>query len=159
MDDVPFNLIENVENAFKEVKEIHKNDLYGEKPYFDYHIKNVYTRAVNGAISKNLQLLTLYKISILALYHDAHEDHNYSLELFKEKYGQELTDALTAISYDKANETREQYYQRVEQNELAKFVKFHDASENAYNSELEQDFRRCDYYLKAVERFKETRLT
>lgn len=160
MEQIPKNLYQISLEAHNEVKEIHKNDLYGkDKPYFEYHIKNVCDRVVEQAIKDKLNPLTIHKLFILSLYHDAHEDHGYCLDKFEQKYGTELKDALIAISYNKGNETRQKYYERVAVNELAKYVKRHDAMENAYNSKLEGNTSREKYYLHAVSLFQETTLT
>ncbi len=153
------NLNERIQEAMEEVQKVHANDMYGDHNYFNYHIMNVYSRVIADAINRGFHKLTLYKLAIIALYHDAFEDHKISLDAFEEKYGKEMRDSLVAISYNKGYESRDEYYVRVENDDYAKFVKYHDASENAYNCSLSNDIKRQEYYLKAVNRFSETRLT
>ena len=61
---------------------------------------------------------------------------------------------MLAISFNKGHETREEYYQRVEKDYYASFVKYHDAKENAFNCYVEGNTEREKYYQAIVERFE-----
>lgn len=139
--------------ALGHVEEIHKDDKYGENPYM-YHINNVYRRVALGAFHVPDEILI--KVCILALYHDAYEDHSnkVNLDWFAMTYGEDLKNSLLAISFNKGHETREEYYQRVEKDYYASFVKYHDAKENAFNCYVEGNTEREKYYQAIVERFE-----
>lgn len=128
----------------------HKNDKYGKKPYFDYHIMNVYNRVVEA--SQKLSETTRCKLSIVAVLHDVHEDHNVPLKEIAEKFGDDIAEAVDAISFRKGHESREQYYKRVMKNQLARFVKIQDALENAMNCSLVNNWERMSYYTNIVEK-------
>lgn len=142
--------IELIVDAKLLAQEKHKNDKYGKKPYYDYHILNVYNRVVDA--SQKLSEITRAKLSIVAILHDVHEDHNVALEYIAEKFGDDISIAVDAISYRKGKESREQYYKRVMNNQLARFVKIQDAMENAMNCSLENNWERMSYYTNIVEK-------
>lgn len=134
--------MKKIEIAMMIAKEVHKEDRYGDKVYFDYHLMNVYHRAielVEGEEEKEV-------VGIVAIFHDIVEDHGYDVEMIVKMFGKKIADAVVAMSFDKEKESREEYYERVMKNPIAKIVKIADASENRWNSELDGDVKRVAYY-------------
>lgn len=135
-----------VELAWKYAKEAHKNQLYGDKPYFDYHIINVYNRVCEITDDINYH--------IVALLHDIIEDTDFDINLLGIIFGEDIKNAVLAITYNKKIETREEYYDRVLASPISKLVKYADASENMYNCYLENKFNKAMYYKKIVDMMK-----
>lgn len=138
--------MKNIELAMMIAKEVHKEDRYGGKVYFDYHLMNVYRRAIELVDSEKEKEV----VGIVAIFHDIVEDHDYPVEMIVELFGKKIADAVVAMSFDKENESREEYYERVLKNPIAKIVKIADASENRFNCELDGDDKRFAYYDKIV---------
>lgn len=137
--------MKNIELAMMIAKEVHKEDRYGDKVYFDYHLMNVYHRAIALVEEKEREV-----VGIVAIFHDIVEDHGYDVEMIVKMFGKKIADAVVAMSFDKENESREEYYERVMKNPIAKIVKIADASENRFNCELDGDMERYAYYDKIV---------
>lgn len=138
--------MKKIEIAMMIAKEVHKDDRYGDKVYFDYHLMNVYRRAielVEGEKEKEI-------VGVVAILHDIVEDHGYDVGMIEKLFGKKIADAVVAMSYDKENESREEYYERILKNEIAKIVKIADASENRWNCEKDGDEKRFAYYDKIV---------
>ena len=137
--------MKNIELAMMIAKEVHKEDRYGDKVYFDYHLMNVYHLAIALVEEKEREV-----VGIVAIFHDIVEDHGYDVEMIVKMFGKKIADAVVAMSFDKENESREEYYERVMKNPIAKIVKIADASENRFNCELDGDMERYAYYDKIV---------
>ena len=113
--------MKNIELAMMIAKEVHKEDRYGDKVYFDYHLMNVYHRAIALVEEKEREV-----VGIVAIFHDIVEDHGYDVEMIVKMFGKKIADAVVAMSFDKENESREEYYERVMKNPIAKIVKMTD---------------------------------
>lgn len=137
--------MKKIEVAMMIAKEVHKEDRYGGKIYFDYHLMNVYHRAIELVEEKEREV-----VGIVAIFHDIVEDHGYDVGMIVKMFGKKIADAVVAMSFDKENESREEYYERVMKNPIAKIVKIADASENRFNCELDGDMERYAYYDKIV---------
>lgn len=130
--------------AFKISAEYHVNDLYGDKPYFEHHLKGV----------ADLVRLAGYGLTYqtVALMHDLHEDHKYPIDLIISKFGYDIGKAVEAISYKKGEETKAEYWQRCSENHIAAVVKQYDAKFNKESSYSEFNDKRAKYYAK-IEKF------
>lgn len=141
--------IQLVETASYLSRECHLFDKYGVHNYFDYHIMHVYNRVLSDPNVNNVN--DVFNLSIIALLHDVVEDHDIELSYIKEIFGERVANGVDAITFKKGFETRNEYYERCKQNPDAKIVKFHDASENKYNCELDQNTRGSEYYQTIIE--------
>lgn len=142
-----------IELAMKIAKVAHKEDRYGEKDYFEYHLMNVYHRVEAMVVGMPEGFAIAAKV--VAILHDIHEDHDYPLAEIEMLFGKEVRDAVEAISFKKEVESREEYYERVLKNKIAIVVKRADAGENMFNCELDGDKKdRVAYYDKIVKMMK-----
>lgn len=130
--------VEKLALAHKLAKEYHKDDKYGDKPYYDYHLCGVFTKVKNAGYS------TIYQI--VSLLHDLKEDHKYPIDLIVSQFGYEIAMAVDAISYRKGEETKSEYWTRCSKNEIASVVKYFDAKFNKDHSYYEFDDKRAKYY-------------
>lgn len=119
-------------------EEYHKNDLYGNENYFEYHLIGVYNLVKSNGFDETHQ--------IVALLHDIHEDHSYPIDLIISKFGYDVGMAVKAISFNKRVETREEYYERVLKNDIARVVKHFDAKFNKEQCIKDFDIDRATYY-------------
>lgn len=142
-----------IELAIEIAKVAHKEDRYGEKDYFEYHLMNVYRRVEAMVVDMPKEFAVAAKV--VAILHDIHEDHDFPLDEIEMLFGKEIRDAVEAISFKKEVESREEYYERVLGNKIAIVVKRADASENMFNCELDGDKKdRVAYYDKIVKMMK-----
>lgn len=137
----------SVNLAQKVAKEFHYGQKYGEHSYFDYHIKGVVDLVYNHSPSDDE---TLKKEMIIAYLHDCVEDTELSLRSIEIMFGEEIKNAVHAITYYKGVETREDYYNRVKSNKLAKFVKICDAKFNARECLKDGAIDRFNKYVRIV---------
>lgn len=111
------------------------------KPYVQ-HLK---------AVADNLIAPTDEMLAVAWL-HDSVEDTNITLDEIKYEFGQEITEAIEAIS-KRPNEDYQHYLMRVKQNPLARAVKIADLTHNSDLSRLpviqEKDLKRQKKYLHA----------
>lgn len=142
-----FKITEKIKLAMEMAKNAHEGSFYSGKDYFDYHVMNVYHRAIKMAGDEIRE-----KVGIVAILHDTVEDHDLSLGKIEKYFGKDVADAVGAVSFRKNRESRQEYYERVYSNELARIVKIADASENKYNSELDKNASRSQYYNKIVKK-------
>jgi (p)ppGpp synthase/HD superfamily hydrolase len=136
-------------HAMEIARHEHRNDLYGDKPYFDYHICNVVFRVESMLSTSKLPYIHDIDAIIVAFLHDVHEDHNYPLDMIRSKFGTVVMEAVDAISYRKGKETRQEYYERCKKNKIARYVKIHDITENLTNCIREGNTKRQKYYEHA----------
>lgn len=130
------------EEAKKFAFEYHKNDFYGNKPYFDHHLMGVATLVKRAGYDIVYQTV--------AILHDVKEDHKVPLDMIISKFGYDIAMAVDAISYRKGKETKQEYWERCSQNPLSCVVKYYDASFNRDTCHLEFDDNRAKYYSKIV---------
>lgn len=145
---------EKIDLAMNEAKKHHHGQMYSGKDYFDYHLMNVYKRAMKIAKKMNLSDEYIEKVGIVAILHDIVEDCGYSIKKIEKLFGWEVSQAIKAISFDKEKQTRKEYYETVFSNHLAKIVKYADASENMHNCFLDEDEKRANYYAGIVKKMK-----
>ena len=65
-----------------------------------------------------------------------------------------MYEAVKAITFLKDTETRDDYYHRILDNEIATFVKLQDASENSHNCYLENNTKRAERYQRLIQMLK-----
>lgn len=129
----------------------HKNQV--DKAGIDYfagHIQAV----VNG--------VTTYKEKIVAYLHDTVEDTPLTIERIKELFGEEIGEAVFAITKSKDGSlSYDDYIERVKANPLARAVKISDLKHNMDLSRLEKvgitekDIKRAKKYQKALKKLQE----
>ena len=129
----------------------HKNQI--DKAGIDYfagHIQAV----VNG--------VTTSKEKIVAYLHDTVEDTPLTIERIKELFGEEIGEAVFAITKSKDGSlSYDDYIERVKANPLARAVKISDLKHNMDLSRLEKvgitekDIKRAKKYQKALKKLQE----
>ena len=129
----------------------HKNQI--DKAGIDYfagHIQAV----VNG--------VTTNKEKIVACLHDTVEDTPLTIERIKELFGEEIGEAVFAITKSKdGSMSYDDYIERVKANPLARAVKISDLKHNMDLSRLEKvgitekDIKRAKKYQKALKKLQE----
>lgn len=129
----------------------HKNQV--DKAGIDYfagHIQAV----VNG--------VTTNKEKIVAYLHDTVEDTPLTIERIKELFGEEIGEAVFAITKSKDGSlSYDDYIERVKANPLARAVKISDLKHNMDLSRLEKvgitekDIKRAKKYQKALKKLQE----
>ena len=129
----------------------HKNQI--DKAGIDYfagHIQAV----VNG--------VTTNKEKTVAYLHDTVEDTPLTIERIKELFGEEIGEAVCAITKSKDGSMSYDYYiERVKANPLARAVKISDLKHNMDLSRLEKvgitekDIKRAKKYQKALKKLQE----
>ena len=129
----------------------HKNQI--DKAGIDYfagHIQAV----VNG--------VTTNKEKIVAYLHDTVEDTPLTIERIKELFGEEIGEAVFAITKSKDGSLPyDDYIERVKANPLARAVKISDLKHNMDLSRLEKvgitekDIKRAKKYQKALKKLQE----
>ena len=129
----------------------HKNQV--DKAGIDYfagHIQAV----VNG--------VTTNKEKIVAYLHDTVEDTPLTIERIKELFGEEIGEAVFAITKSKDGSLPyDDYIERVKANPLARAVKISDLKHNMDLSRLEKvgitekDIKRAKKYQKALKKLQE----
>lgn len=122
--------------------QLHANQLdKAGKPYVQ-HLK---------AVVENLVAPTDEMLAVAWL-HDSVEDTNITLDEIRYEFGQEIAEAIDAIS-KRSNEDYQHYLMRVKQNPLARAVKIADLTHNLDLSRLpiiqEKDLKRQRKYLLA----------
>ena len=132
-------------------QEAHKNQI--DKAginYFAGHIQAV----VNG--------VTTNKEKIVAYLHDTVEDTPLTIERIEELFGEEIGEAVFAITKSKDGSlSYDDYIERVKANPLARAVKISDLKHNMDLSRLEKvgitekDIKRAKKYQKALKKLQE----
>lgn len=161
------NILENkVDLAIQLSKENHKGQLYGDKDYFDYHIKGVIDTFFDDNVvfkmcQKYERIFKEFKVKefkidskecLQTLYlHDIVEDTSITLDDLK-KYGfsDNVIDAVDRLTYKKDIHTREEYYDIISISPLASLVKVSDATFNRNNAKFRSE--KYFYYQHAITR-------
>lgn len=120
----------------------HRNDKYGSNSYYDYHIKGV-DKLVDSILSDNIEKK---HYRVVAYLHDVVEDHAVSMKLIRFLFGEEVAEAVDAIS-KREGEFYSDYIQRCLENKIASIVKYCDAMFNAKNCYEDKDDERLEKYL------------
>jgi hypothetical protein len=130
----------------EEISQIaHKGQKYGEHDYWLRHICAVERKTVEV-------FDTGFDLMIVAQLHDLMEDSDeFDSEYLYKVFGVEITDAVIAITKEKY-ESRNQYIERVKQNELALKVKICDTICNLEESIKIQDVKRIIRYSEQLAR-------
>lgn len=132
-----------LEKAEQISKIAHKDQKYGKYDYWDYHICAVEEKTRELFDSD-------FDLWIVAQLHDVLEDSDgFDAEYLYKVFGGEITDAVIAITKDE-NESRNQYVERVKQNELALKVKICDTLCNLEESLKIQDSKRIIRYSEQL---------
>lgn len=139
------NKYELLEKASEISQIAHKGQKYGEHDYWSRHVCYVQGKTMT-LFGENIGLM------IVAQLHDNLEDSDeFDSEYLYKVFGVEITDAVIAITKDK-NESRNQYIERVKQNELALKVKICDTICNLEESIKIQDVKRIIRYSEQLTR-------
>lgn len=136
----------NITIAREIASQAHHHQKYGIYDYFSHHILGV------GEIIQTIysQDEALNDLLIIGMLHDVVEDTPITLDHLRQQgFSCSIVNAVEAITFNKAQETRATYYQRLKQNELARKVKIADAMFNAKSSE--QDPKRFAYYQNIIQ--------
>ncbi len=128
------------EEAKKFAEFYHKNDKYGEHPYFEYHLMGV------NKLVKRAEYGLVYQT--VAVLHDVREDHKIPLDTLISKFGYDIGMAVDAISFRKGEESKAEYWERCSKNPIASIVKTYDAKFNKDQSYFEFNDKRSKYYAK-----------
>lgn len=79
------------------------------------------------------------------------EDTPCSPKLIQFLFNSEILDGIQAIS-KKKNETKDDYYRRVKNNDLAKVIKYYDMTHNLditrFTNPTQEQYVKCEYYKK-----------
>lgn len=131
-----------VDAAINFAIERHGSQKYGEWPY-GYHL---------GMVHANLRELHQYQEptineEIVAYLHDVVEDTDTTIEEVVERFGQEVGDAVAAIT--KTN-NREHYLDTVSSNPIATKIKMCDMMANMQQCLIDGDNKRANYYCKKL---------
>ena len=155
--EIPFNT--DVLHALQLSKLMHAGQKYGKRDYFTYHICNV-VKAVVKELSKDNQytMIDSHKLITVAALHDIREDCFVPDITIRTLFGDEVANAVDAITYKRDTEDRNQYYNRILKNKLASFVKLKDAGENLFNCRIENDDKRAIRYEKLITILKGNKL-
>lgn len=132
-----------LEKAEEISKIAHKDQKYGDNDYWDYHI---------CAVEEKTRVVfdSCFDLWIIAQLHDTLEDSDeFDAEYLYNIFGSEITEAVIAITKDK-NESRNQYIERVKQNEFALKVKICDTICNLEESIKIQDAKRIVRYSEQL---------
>lgn len=121
--------------------------LHRKDSYYNHHLKGVDRMLRNNlhrfGVRKGSRIY--WQLRIVAVLHDAVEDHGLSLHLAKTIFGGDVAAALDAISR-REGETRKQYLSRVQSNRLACVVKYYDSLFNFLSCERDKDGKRALLY-------------
>jgi|SRR5690625_32224 len=131
---------------------LHRKDKYGKHSYYGHHLKGV-DRMLKGNVHRfgvRKGSHVYWQLRIIAILHDAVEDHDLSLHLAKTIFGNDVAAALDAISRRKG-ETRKQYMVRVQSNRLACVVKYYDSLFNFMSCKADEDGKRSLLYYEQAE--------
>lgn len=126
-------------------RKYHKNQKYGDKPYF-YHLQSV-VNVVNTLFPAPSELNT--KLQIIGYLHDIIEDTNIPHELIVKHYGSEIYDAIVAIS-KRPDVSYDNYINTVNKNRLAKIVKYVDTTCNLSESIRSNNQRLIQKYMRQL---------
>lgn len=121
----------------------HAGQKYGKRDYYFAHICLVEDK-VKSLFEDDMVL------RIIAVLHDSLEDsYEFDSEYLYKVFGAEITDAIIAITKEK-NESRNQYIERVKENDLALKVKICDTICNLEESIKIQDAKRIVRYSEQL---------
>ena len=135
-----YELLEKAEGISKIA---HKGQMYGEHDYWNSHVCAV-EKKVKEVYECSIDLM------IVAQLHDVLEDSDeFDSEYLYKVFGVEITDAVIAVTKEK-HESRNQYIERVKQNELALKVKICDTICNLEESIKIQDAKRIIRYSEQL---------
>lgn len=124
----------------------HEGQKYGKNDYYTSHVIPVFNK-VDDMYSGDKDF---HDLKVLATLHDCLGDSNkYTIEDYECCFTTKVVNALIAITKDK-NESRNQYIERVKQNNLALKVKICDTVCNLEESIKIQDSKRIIRYSEQL---------
>lgn len=128
-----------VKEAYETARKYHEGQFdKAGRPYFNHPL------AVSGFVSSD-------KEKIVALLHDTVEDTEFTLEMAREKFGDEIAEALDCVTH-REGEAYMDYVKRAAGNPIAKAVKLADLRHNMDLSRIENptenDFLRLEKKYK-----------
>lgn len=130
-----------INDAYMFAAEMHKDQMYGHHPYI-YHLDNVHRKC--NELFGQFPVMT-----IVAYLHDTLEDTKATPDMLKDKFGDEITQAV--ITLTKTDDiTRKEYLQRFEKGSLAWKVKVADCMSNLEESVKVRDARRIKRYTETL---------
>ena len=123
----------------------HATQLYDDiYDYFNYHVR--------GVVEKYREMFGADSVGVCVSYlHDVIEDTDCELFMVMENFGDEVADAVDAITKRKC-ETKSQYIDRCKENKIARDVKICDSIFNMEYSVKKGEFDRAEMYAKQIER-------
>lgn len=140
-------------------REKHMGQKYGCEDYFETHVESVVESVKKSLLKKESLPQNRNDMLIAVAYlHDTVEDSDATVEDIRDLFGLDVSDAVDAITH-RAYEGYQEYISRVLENDLARFVKYHDIMFNL-NKSIE-DYHLCsgsgeyrvNKYLKALHQF------
>ena len=148
----------SIQKAKEFAIEMHKGQKYAQGDYFENHVEGV-ASSVNKSLSEKMGVHhTRFKLLLTVAYlHDTVEDSTATVKDIEEMFGVDVADAVDAMTHREGEEYQD-YVHRAIQNDLARFVKYHDIMFNL-NQTLKDSIdtnlgkRRCNKYMKALQQF------
>ena len=147
------------ETGYEEIKEITKEESLLESARLlsqKAHSNQVDKAGVDyftGHIQTVVNSVHTYKEKIVAYLHDTVEDTEVTIEMIYEEFGEEIGDAVKAITKPKKLDYTK-YIEGIKANELARAVKIADLKHNMDLTRLkevrEKDVKRVEKYRKAL---------
>lgn len=94
---------------------------------------------------------------IVAWLHDTVEDTDVTVEYIREQFGDEIAEAVNSMTH-RADETYDEYVERLSRNPLARKVKLADLTHNMDLNRIEHptenDYKRVEKYKRVYEKLK-----
>lgn len=141
-------------------KKYHEGQIdKASKPYYE-HPERV--AIMLGEKSDIDDALFLHKCQITALLHDTLEDTEYTIEMLKQDFGDEIADAVLSVTR-REGESYMDFIKRAAEHPIGKYVKLYDITDNLDLKRFadcpdykvtEDDFARIKKYVKAYRYLK-----
>lgn len=130
----------------------HSGQKYGDKDYFEYHIRGVVENARVLALDYKLEPTELYSLPICCYLHDIVEDTDVTLETITNIFGLGVGNVLGWLTRQKGIPYK-WYLSGIADsgNIVAILVKLADAQFNRDNSVLEGNTSRAQYYQDNID--------
>lgn len=138
-----------VKTAMLFAREKHKEQKYGNKDYFLYHVCSVADSLDNSLTGMYHYNTHKDEILITAYLHDVVEDTNTTIEEIEHVFGSSIAKYVYLLTKQQ-NETRVEYLSRVCESPIATLVKLHDSTCNATQSLSDGDLQRFSKYMQYI---------
>lgn len=122
----------------------HAGAMYGTQPYISH------VEAVVGQVQRIFGTED-DRLVVIAWLHDVVEDTPVTLATIQQLFGEDITDAVDALTFRQGTETKAEYILRVCKNPLAHRVKVADSTCNMYESLAQQDWKRVGKYSEYLQ--------